>query len=545
MGESPSVLVRGTLRPAEDRPIGWTRMVVHIADEHAAQAPLSSGLGIGATVARNTAWFAVGSILQKFISFVYFTVIAMAFGDAETGRYFFAFAFTALFAVATDWGIAPVLTREIAKDRARGIALIVPALAFKCACAIAVAGIITVLARIFGYDASGRAMIALATLVMVLDSFHLGCYALLRGLQRISYEAIGLVAGQLALTVSGIGIFVAVAGLHYDAAASPVLAVARPMNLLWLLVPYLAASAVNLGIALTGCVRERVFVGVRRPPTSAVWRDLLRMATPFAIAGGLARIYTYIDTFLIRSLLGAGAIAVVGVYSIAFKIAFAFQFIPLAFMGALYPAMSALAVRNRAQLPELFTQALRVLWIIALPLATGIALLAHRLIPLFYGASSVASVLPLVFLLAALPFVFANFPCGNLLNACDRQAVNTKLLAGATLVNVIANVLLIPQYGAAGAAASALIASVVLFAANLVAVSRTATFRLRAVIGPFLRAAVACAAMAAALTGAGGALALPAAIVLGAFVYVAALIAVRGVRWADVVVLRGLLASRV
>ncbi|MBI4450142.1 oligosaccharide flippase family protein, partial [Candidatus Uhrbacteria bacterium] len=74
-------------------------------------------------IVRNTAWFTFGSIGQKVFSFLYFTVIAMALGVGATGRYFAALAFTALFAMAADWGIAPVLTREVAKDRARGLAL--------------------------------------------------------------------------------------------------------------------------------------------------------------------------------------------------------------------------------------------------------------------------------------------------------------------------------------------------------------------------------------------------------------------------------------
>src|SRR3989338_3566245 len=84
-------------------------------------------------VARNTAWFTFGSIGQKVFSFIYFTIIAMAVGVGGTGRYFFALTFTALFAMAADWGISPVITREGAKDRDRGLALFRTALRCKVA----------------------------------------------------------------------------------------------------------------------------------------------------------------------------------------------------------------------------------------------------------------------------------------------------------------------------------------------------------------------------------------------------------------------------
>ncbi|MDO8425000.1 MAG: flippase [bacterium] len=494
--------------------------------------------GIARRVARNTAWFTIGSVLQKMISFGYFTVVAMAFGNAGTGEYFFALAFTALFAVAADWGIAPVLTREIAKDPTGGRAMIVPAFLLKCCFAVLTAGAVTLLARLLGYDGAARGMIALATLVMVLDSIHLGLYALLRGIQRVHYEAIGFVIGQLALTASGIGILVAVAGLRYDPSVTPVLTTSRTIALAWLLVPYLAASVTNLCIAIVGSAYERVLHVERRRTLAATWRPLVRMATPFAIAGGLARLYTYVDTFLMRTILGAGAIGAIGAYSVAFKITFAFQFIPLAFMGALYPAMSAVALRDRAQLPAIFTSALRTLWIIALPIAVSIGMLAHRIVPMLYGAAFRESIAPLVVLVAALPFIFANFPAGNLLNAIGKPILNTKLLGLATLINVIANVLLIPRFGALGAAYSALIASVTLFIANLMVVRRHARYRVRALAEPFARTSAACLVMAAGLWM-WPLLPLAATIPAGAALYVGALFALGGIRRADIRLLRG------
>ncbi|MDO8462822.1 MAG: flippase [bacterium] len=493
-------------------------------DEHAAQR-----------IARNTAWFTIGSILQKLISFGYFTVVAMAFGQEGTGQYFFALAFTALFAVAADWGIAPVLTRETAKDREGTASYVVSAFALRAMSTVVVVGVVTLFSYVLNHDDATRQMIGLATVVMVLDSIHLGCYAVLRGLQRVSYEAIGLAVGQLVLAVTGIGILVLLADLRINAGATPLLTIGRPIAPIWLLVPYLVASIAHIAIAVFGTVRERAWRARARRSLGETWRSILAMATPFAIAGGLARVYTYMDTFLLRTLLAASGVAVatVGIYSVAFKITFAFQFIPLAFMGALYPAMSALATRNRQQLSTLFTQALRVLWIVALPIAFGIGTLAYRIIPLLYGEAFRASVVPLIILIAALPFIFANFPAGNLLNAIDRQTLNTKLLAIATVVNVIANIVLIPPFAAVGAAISALVSSVTLFAVNLVALRRNVHYAAHAVLDPFLRTTAACLVMTAGIALLHE-LPLAALIGVGVVLYVVALVLLGGISFADI-----------
>ena len=64
---------------------------------------------------------------------------------------------------------------------------------------------------------------------------------------------------------------------------------------------------------------------------------MIAFALPFALAGIFTKVYSYIDTVLLSSFLGSKA---VGYYSIPSKITFAFQFIPMAFSAALFPAMS-------------------------------------------------------------------------------------------------------------------------------------------------------------------------------------------------------------
>ncbi|MFH1430037.1 MAG: flippase [Candidatus Uhrbacteria bacterium] len=494
---------------------------------------------VSARIARNTAWFTVGSILQKMISFAYFTVIAMVFGVEGTGRYFFALAFTALFAVAVDWGVSPVITREVAKDRVRGVSYVLTSALMKCVLAVAVALCMAVIVRAIGYDASTQSMIALAVGVMLIDTVHLSAYAILRGIQRVKYEAIGLVVTQFTLAASGIGILVLRAGLHTQPDTIPLLAVTTAIKPIWLLVPYVAASSVNLLVAVFGCLRERVFDGARQTISRASLTFVVRTSTPFAISSCLARLYTYSDTFLL-SILATGL--AVGYYSTPFKIAFAFQFIPLAFMGALYPAMSAIAVLDVERLRVIFVQALRVLWVVALPLAFGIGVLAREIILMVYGEAFLPSAMPLILLMAAIPFIYANFPAGNLLNACDRQLVNTKLLAIATTVNVIANILLIPPLGAVGAALSALIASLTLFTANCVAVRRIVHYRIHALVDPFIRVLVAALCMSAIVIALHE-LTLFIRIGVGVVVYAVALLLVQAVRRSDLVQLRSFFRS--
>jgi O-antigen/teichoic acid export membrane protein len=65
--------------------------------------------------------------------------------------------------------------------------------------------------------------------------------------------------------------------------------------------------------------------------------DLALIGWPFTLAAIFARIYSFADSIILSKLAGD---TVVGWYSIAYKITFAFQFVPLALTAALYPKLS-------------------------------------------------------------------------------------------------------------------------------------------------------------------------------------------------------------
>jgi O-antigen/teichoic acid export membrane protein len=154
----------------------------------------------------------------------------------------------------------------------------------------------------------------------------------------------------------------------------------------------------------------------------------------------------------------------VGVYSVAYKITFAFQFIPLAFVAALYPAFSYYWKHDHDALKTSFLKGVEYLLIIALPVAFGIAALAFDLIPLIYTSEFQASILPLIVLMLSLPFLFINFPVGSLLNACHRQTRQMIHLGITMVLNVTLNLVLIPLYGPLGAAIASTLSTIFIFA---------------------------------------------------------------------------------
>ncbi|MFH1142210.1 MAG: flippase [Candidatus Uhrbacteria bacterium] len=398
-----------------------------------------------ANIAQNTLYLTVASVGQKILAFVYFMFIARVMKVEGTGAYFLAISLTTIFSIVADFGMQPVIIREIAKGREVD-RLIRTVLGIKIPLMILAFFTVIIASHLLGYDPLVQKLVSLAAVVMVLDSVSLTFYGILRGQQLLKYESLGIFLGQALILLVGGSVLL----------MSPSL----PM----LIVALIAGSSFNALFSL--------FIVVRRFGTKALiptWDNafvqrVLKIALPFALAGAFVKVYSYIDTVLLSQFLGAGA---VGIYAIAYKLTYAFQFLPMAFIAALYPGISSLLVNDRDRVVKVFEDAMWYMMLLATPIVLGIWSIADQLIPAFVGSEFMESILPLQILIFVLFFIFLDFPIGALLNAADRQVTKTIIMGATMVVNVVLNLILIPQYGVVGATISALGGFLVLFVAGL------------------------------------------------------------------------------
>ncbi|MEK7102269.1 MAG: flippase, partial [Patescibacteria group bacterium] len=246
-----------------------------------------------------------------------------------------------------------------------------------------------------------------------------------------------------------------------------------------LIIAFIVSSFLNVLYA-SYILRHKAHVRITLGWHGPLIKSLLAIAFPFALAGIFARVYSYSDTVFLSKL--AGDIAV-GWYSIPNKITFAFQFIPLALSAALYPRMSEAFVCDRAHLAYLFERAMKYLIIVAMPLAVFLGVLAPEIILTIYTAEYASAIVPMQILLASLIFAFIDFPVGSLLNGCNRQGRQTMAMGVAMVVNVAANIMLIPSYGVVGAAIAAVCGNVTLFVVGYLFVPKIAVIHHSRLLG--------------------------------------------------------------
>lgn len=404
----------------------------------------------GQNLAKNTTSFAVAMAIQKVLSFLYFTMVARSIGVANMGKYSFALSFSTIFAMILDLGVTQILIRESARDHETSQKNLSTVIGFKLLASIVIYGALVIIANLLGYPQITKELVYIAGIVMLIDSFTLSFYGVIRGHQNLSFESLGIIINQAIVLVIGFIV------LKLD------------LGLQTLMGVYLVGSVVNF--AYSGILLKIKFKVFPRIDFNFVRiKQILILSIPFAIAGIFIRIYSSIDVILLSKISGDHA---VGIYSIATKILFALQFVAMAFSATLYPAFSHYFIHSKELLAKNFTKSIYYLLILSLPLVTGVIFMADKIIVPVFGKAYEPTILPLQIIIGSLVLIFVCFPVGAMLNACNRQTRNTVNLGIVAVFNIIINLILIPFYSYVGAAIATLLSYGLLFILGIVVVDK-------------------------------------------------------------------------
>lgn len=396
------------------------------------------------SIAQNTSFFTVASVLQKIISFLYFAFIARLIGVENTGVYFFAIAFTAIFTVVADFGLGAILTREAARYPDKSADFLNTIILTKIIFALATYGLIALVINLLGYSDLTKQLIYLAGLTMVFDNLHNIFYAIFRARKNLIYESIGVVGSQALTLLIG------------------TIALLKGWPLMWLIFAYTIPSLINVIYAGYFVHRTLAWQFSWRW-NQTIFKSFILMGLPFALAGIIARLYAYSDSLLMSKLLTVWDL---GLWGVAYKFATAFQFIPIALSASIYPVFSSLYLLDKVLLASLYAKAYRYLFFVAWPIMAGIFVLANPVITSLYGPSYASAILPLQILVISLFFTFLTFVNGALLNAVDKQKIQTSLVAGVLFLSIILNIILLPRFQITGAAMAVIITNLLLAGAG-------------------------------------------------------------------------------
>lgn len=446
---------------------------------------------VALTVLRNTLFGLGGRLTVKALAFAFSIWVVRRLGQDAFGYYATALAYVTAFAVLSDWGLAPYLVREIARDRRRGEDMLIDAVALRFLLSLGTIGVILGMAWWSGQPSFLLVGIAFASLSLPLYSVQGPLEAALQGIRRLDLVSAAGVLQQLVFVGLGTA------------------ALWRGWGFYGLIGASLAGLAAALGLT-AWAARSLGLLHFRRPawPT---WPLLLRAGLPFGLIGLAVNLSYKVDTILLSMWWPAG---VVGWYNAAYNLIFSIALISNAANVALYPSMAALA--DPEALAAVVRRSIGYLWMLSIPFAVGGWVLGDRLIPALYGPSFGPSVAAFQVLIGVVPFMFLSEYMGYVILVWDREWIVVRSLILSTSFNIAANLLLIPRYGLMAAAWMTLLTEILLVAQYGVLLHRG--WKLRVDLPSLGKPALAAGVMGLALWAARG-LPLPVLLILGVLIY--------------------------
>ena len=193
-----------------------------------------------------------------------------------------------------------------------------------------------------------------------------------------------------------------------------------------------------------------------------------------------------------------------GLYGAASRLFELTQVLPALLMGVLFPVLSRLAVGDDgARRDRTYERLFRWFAVLAVPAAVLLYAWSGPIIRVCYGAAYGDSAGILRVLAPAMGFSFMGYLFINALIASDRQTTFLAVTVVGCTANIVANLLLVPAYGASGAAWARVLTEAVFFAGGLAVFHRIVS---RVPVGLLTRVLLASAVSVGAAWAAGGSL---------------------------------------
>lgn len=423
---------------------------------------------------RNTLWVGLGQVVNLALAFVLTPIAARALGDEDFGRYSLAATLMFFVFLFDDLGLNTWITKEAAGRRESSISSVIgDALSFKLVVAIPLLTLLALVLKLIGVDNRTSQAIVVFAVYGILSSVWQLSIAVFRAFETMKYEPLIFALEKLLITTGAILVFACGGGLIHFVAVFPISGIGSAI------LSYFLLKRHGTKISLTASVPR--------------WVSMVRHSFPFGLSVFLATVYNKIDILILSAMTVP---AVVGWYSAAYRLLNVTNLIPTVVATAMFPRFASLKDQGREDLSELFSEGIRVLLAVCVPMIILGMAFARPVIILLFGTQFEPSIPAIRILVWASGIVFFNIYLSSFLGALGYQTrvVKTQILG--TLLNVLANVLLIPRWQHLGAAT----ATVLTEALILTVLVRIAVPRLVTLTG--LRIGIPVVASSAALIGA-------------------------------------------
>lgn len=384
-------------------------------------------------VVKNASWIIGGRLANKLLAFLVGILTARYLGPSNYGLINYAAAYTSFFASICTLGINSIIVKNFVdhpeeEGTTIGTTLLLRAISSFLS-ALMIVGIVSIVDR---DEPVTIAVVALSSIGLIFQIFDTLNYWFQARLQS-KYSAIASLVAYVAVSAYKIVLLVQGKSVEW-------FAVATALDYLVLAVFLLVAYFKN--------------GGARFKASKAKAKELLSSSSSFIISGLMVSIYASTDKLMLKQMLDE---ATVGHYSLASSISTTWAFVLSAIIDSLYPEIVQAFSRDRLQYERKNRQLYAIVFYTAVLVSAVICLFAKPIVGILYGESYLPAVQPLRIIVWYTAFSYLGVARNAWMVCENRQKYLKYLYISAAIINVLLNFVLIPRWGASGAATASLI----------------------------------------------------------------------------------------
>lgn len=385
---------------------------------------------------KNASWLIGGKIIQMVLALVVGTISTRYLGPSNYGLINYASSFVAFFMSFCTLGINSVIIKDfIDNPNEQGIALGTSILFRTVSSLCSSIMIVAISLVVDANETETIIVVALSSISLVFHAFDTINYWFQSQYKSKIVSITGLIA-YVATAIYKIVLLMLGKGVKWFAFATSV--------------DYIVIA---IGLLLV----YKKYNGPKLKFSFSKGKYLLSKSYHYILSGMMVVIYGQTDKLMIKHMLDKSE---VGFYSVGTTVSGMWVFILAAIIDSMYPTILGLYGKSKEAFDKKNKQLYAIVFWFSVIVSLGFTIFGDLIVSILYGKAYAPAVAPLKIITWYTAFSYLGVARRAWLVSNDKQKHLKKIYAFAAVFNVVLNYILIPHYGASGAALASLITQV-------------------------------------------------------------------------------------
>ncbi len=382
----------------------------------------------------NTGWQLFEKVVRLCLALISGILIARYLQPEQYGVYNYALAFISFFAAVSNLGSNQIVVKDLVQEPEHRQEIVSTAIALRLFSGISLSISASGISLVFIEDKTVQILVIIFSLQMIFRASEAIEFFFQ---SRMEFKWIAC-ARNLAAGVATVLL---------------VLAIIKDQSIFVLAVISSVEFLASLLFLSAIYIKQNHFFSLAHISLSRL-KSILRASWPLIFSGIAITVYMRVDQLMISSMSGN---AELGLYSAVVRLTEAFCLIPLAFIQSTFPKL----IRLKEQNEQAFYSALQNLYnkvsLMGYASVLFVSLFSKELLGILYGDTYIEAAPLFSLLIWSVMFMTLGVARGSFMVTMNLTGLYFKTVAIASIINIILNYILIPEYGAFGAAAATVV----------------------------------------------------------------------------------------